>query len=177
MRKSTARLVYSVMILVSLTATSKGDSAAERKFEMARKKEVDAVEKALATKGGGADKETWYVLLFSERADRVAASGSTGRKGGTRGSLSFNSSSDSNCVKIQGRENAAEAVVSFMMSAPTAQEKLGKGPVRGPGTVNVTRDWDFRAFRSDTEAQALYSSIVANSESAKKRRKSSERGK
>lgn len=173
MRNSTARRVFSLLILVSLTATSYGDTAAERKFEMARKKEVNAVEKALATKGGGADKETWYVLLFSERADRVAASASKGiggKGGGVRGSLKFDSSSASNCVKVQGREAAAEAVVNFMMSAPTAQEKLGKGPVRGPGMVNVSRDWDFRAFRSDAEAQALYSSIVANSKPAKGRK-------
>lgn len=154
---------------LGMALLAQADSTAQRKFEMARKKAVREIEKDLVTKGGAGDAETVYVILLMERADRVSVQGGGGGRGGrgSRGRVSFTAANSNNCIKVTGKHAAAEAVVNFMMSAPQAQNQLKSGG--GRGLTSVSRDWDFRAFRSESDAQALYTSLSAKTNAGKKK--------
>ena len=124
---------------------------------------VSSIERKLVTKlnskDNPGDKSTWYVLMLRDAA--VAASQGTGLKG-RRLSVDSKVNTEDNAVVVQGKHDAAIAVARFMVSANTAVEDLKKPRVNRALTntqVDAEKQWDFRAFASQAEANLFADSL------------------
>lgn len=144
-----------IVILVATVAQGK-ENVLDKRAEVAKQNALKQIERRLATKGGGLDQETWYVILFQDqaaRAENYYTSPYTGRR-----LWAGNAKRANHCVKVKGRIAAADKVYQFLSQSPQALQKLP--PTAYDNVVRWNKSWDFRAFRSGTEAEAHYQSLL-----------------
>lgn len=145
----------------SQTAVRADNSIFDQRFERARQNAIKQIEKRLATSGGGRDEDTWYVLVFVDRAARAENHYNSPYSGFRY--WSGTAADASSCVKVLSRTAAAERILAFLNQAPEAPQKLR--PTAYANVVRLNKHWDFRAFRSAGEAEAFYKSVKAPSKS------------
>lgn len=170
-----------VMVVLTLTTLPPQRAAAQappQKLSAAEQQAVRALEPRLATKlnskDNPGDSKTWYVLLFQDSAmtktKTVGGSSAPGVISWSEGS-SKQEKSAQGAIVVQGRRNAAQAIVRYLTSPNAAamqlqSPKTGNG-VGHPGWMTKTtleaagasKNWDFRAFPSETDAKAFLDSL------------------
>jgi hypothetical protein len=134
------------------------------------------IEKGLITKlnskDNPGDRNTWYVIVEFDQAGALATSttGSVNPLSGVvraRTTAQAQAQTHRRALPVQGRKAAAMAIMEYLYAPNKAAEKLQAPGIQGPNVeVNVagTKQWEFRAFKTEEEARAYAQSVMAQDE-------------
>lgn len=145
------------MLFWTVSTIAASENSLDKRFEAARDHAIRLIEKRLATPGGGTDDETWYVIIFRDRAVRGTPTSSISLTTGTL-YVSTEARQFNRCVRVQGRAAAARMIYQFCQLAPQAVQDLS--PTARIHQTAWAKTWEYRAFKSRLESEAVYNSLM-----------------
>jgi hypothetical protein len=136
-------------------------SYSERKMH---ERAIRQLEAALEVRGDKAGSSTWYVLVFFDQAQRI----SQRHFKSTPTYDLYHIIGESYGVKdvrlVQGRRQAAEAVLQYLSSANTALQNMP--PLNSPNRYVFGKYWVFHPFATEAEARSVHEKLTPKSASA-----------
>lgn len=147
--------------LIPTPTSAQGPGLAQPKLTVAQEKVVRSFEKKLKTpltsKLNPADRDTWYVIVFTDSA--MGARKSRLASGGTVTTTYGWQATQNNAVRVvKGRRNAAILLLGYYYAGNAAASRLQpetNGKVLRQRAV-AAKNWCYRAFATEEEAKVLH---------------------